>query len=134
MPAWFRRRLWGDVYNIVLNEAAVRTLGFASADAAIGERLSVETVDQPMKIIGVVKDYHQQSLNKGYTPILFALHDKLSWMKQRYISVVMENANPRELVKLAETVWNRYFPIPATITSSSTSSSTSNTGRMRCSG
>ena len=100
----------GDVYNIVLNEAAVRTLGFASADAAIGERLSVETVDQPMKIIGVVKDYHQQSLNKGYTPILFALHDKLSWMKQRYISVVMENANPRELVKQAETVWNRYFP------------------------
>ena len=100
----------GDVYNIVLNEAAVRTLGFASPDAAIGERLSVETVDQPMKIIGVVKDYHQQSLNKGYTPILFALHDKLSWMKQRYISVVMENANPRELVKQAETVWNRYFP------------------------
>ena len=85
-------------------------MGFASADAAIGERLSVETVDQPMKIIGVVKDYHQQSLNKGYTPILFALHDKLSWMKQRYISVVMENANPRELVKQAETVWNRYFP------------------------
>ena len=41
---------------------------------------------------------------------LFALHDKLSWMKQRYISVVMENANPRELVKQAETVWNRYFP------------------------
>ena len=85
-------------------------MGFASPDAAIGERLSVETVDQPMKIIGVVKDYHQQSLNKGYTPILFALHDKLSWMKQRYISVVMENANPRELVKQAETVWNRYFP------------------------
>lgn len=106
----FSEDFGGDVYNIVLNEAAVRTLGFESPEKALGERLSVETVDQPMQIIGVVKNYHQQSLNKDYTPILFALHDKLSWMKQRYISVVMENANPRELTKQVETVWNRYFP------------------------
>lgn len=100
----------GDVYKIILNEEAVRTLGFESPETALGERLSVETVDQPMQIIGVVKNYHQQSLNKEYTPILFALHDKLSWMKQRYISVSMENGNPRELVEQVETVWNRYFP------------------------
>ena len=100
----------GDVYKIVLNESAVRTLGFESSDAALGQRLSVETVDQPMQIIGVVKDYHQQSLNKDFTPILFALHEKLSWMKQRYISVVMENGNPRDLVKQVEGVWERYFP------------------------
>lgn len=106
----FSEDFGGDVYNIVLNEAAVRTLGFESPEKALGERLSVETVDQPMQIIGVVNNYHQQSLNKDYTPILFALHDKLSWMKQRYISVVMENANPRELTKQVETVWNRYFP------------------------
>ena len=106
----FSEDFGGDVYNIVLNEAAVRTLGFESPEKALGERLSVETVDQPMQIIGVVKNYHQQSLNKDYTPILFAWHDKLSWMKQRYISVVMEDANPRELTKQVETVWNRYFP------------------------
>ena len=106
----FSEDFGGDVYNIVLNEAAVRTLGFESPEKALGERLSVETVDQPMQIIGVVNNYHQQSLNKDYTPILFALHDKLSWMKQRYISVVMEDANPRELTKQVETVWNRYFP------------------------
>lgn len=100
----------GDAYKIVLNEVALRTLGFASADAAVGERLKVETVDQPMQIIGVVKNYHQQSLNKDYTPILFALHDKLSWMKLRYISVVMENGNPKDLVTTVEGAWNRYFP------------------------
>lgn len=100
----------GDVYNIVLNESAVRTLGFDSPDAALGQRLSVETVDRPMQIIGVVKDYHQQSLNKDYTPILFALHEKLSWMKQRYISVVLESGSPRDLVKQTGAVWERYFP------------------------
>lgn len=106
----FAEDFGGDAYHIVLNETAVRTLGFVSPEAALGERLSVETVDQPMQIIGVVKDYHQQSLNKGYTPLLFALHDKLSWMKQRYISVVMEQTDPRELVKHSEVIWNRYFP------------------------
>lgn len=99
-----------DVYKLVLNEAALHTLGFTSADEAVGERLLVESVDQPMQIIGVVKNYHQQSLNKAYTPILFALHDKLSWMKQRYISVVMERGDPKDLVRTVESVWNRYFP------------------------
>ena len=53
---------------------------------------------------------NEQSLNKDFTPILFALHEKLSLMKQRYISVVMENGNPRDLVKQVEGAWERYFP------------------------
>lgn len=106
----FSEAYGGDADKIILNESAARTLGFGQPDAALGQRLLVETVDQPMQIVGVVKDYHQQSLNKGYTPILFALHDKLSWMKQRYISVVMEDGNPRDLSKQVEAVWNRYFP------------------------
>lgn len=99
-----------DSYKLVLNESAVHTLGFSSAEEALGQRLLVETVDEPMQIIGVVKNYHQQSLNKDYTPILFALHDKLSWMKQRYISIVTENSQPKALVTDIETIWNRYFP------------------------
>ena len=79
-----------------------------------------------MQIIGVVKDYHQQSLNKDFTPILFALHEKLSWMKQRYISVVMENGNPRDLVKQVEECGNVISRIPAMIISFSTSFLTSN--------
>lgn len=99
-----------DNYKLVLNEEAVRILGFPSAEEAIGQRLNVETVDEPMQIVGVVKNYHQQSLNKDYTPILFAFHDRLSWMKRRYISVVMDKGQPKELVDKVEGVWNRYFP------------------------
>lgn len=106
----FSEEYGSDALKLVLNEAAVRTLGFASVEAAIGERVIVETVSQPMQIIGVIRDYHQQSLNKDYMPILFALHDELSWMKQRYISVVMEGGNPKDLVKTVEGVWSRYFP------------------------
>ena len=42
-----------DVYK----RQAVRNLGFASNDEAIGELVTVECTDAPMQIIGVVKDY-----------------------------------------------------------------------------
>lgn len=106
----FSEEFGNDGYKLVLNEEAVRTLGFGSAEEAIGERLNVETVGEPMQIIGVVKNYHQQSLNKDYTPILFAFHDQLNWMKRRYISIVIDKGNPKELVDKVERVWNRYFP------------------------
>lgn len=106
----FAEEFGSDSTKLMINEAATRTLGFESPEAAIGQRLRVETVDEPMQIVGVVKDYHQQSLNKSYTPILFALHDKLGWMKQRYISVGLNSRNPQELTEEVKEIWNRYFP------------------------
>lgn len=47
-----------DVDKLVINETAVRNLGFTSNDEAIGELVNVECTDAPMQIIGVVKDYH----------------------------------------------------------------------------
>lgn len=99
----------GDVNKLVINETAVRNLGFPDNEAALGQLISVETVEEPMQVIGVVANYHQQSLNKAYTPIMFFLHDHISWVKQRYISVVMDGANPRSMVEKTRGIWNRYF-------------------------
>lgn len=64
-----------DKLRLVINEAAARNLVFNTNDDALGQQLSVETVAEPMEIIGVVNNYHQQALNKDYTPIMFFLHD-----------------------------------------------------------
>ena len=61
----FSEEYGDDVDKLVINETAVRNLGFASNDAAIGELVTVECTDAPMQIIGVVKDYHQQALSKN---------------------------------------------------------------------
>lgn len=98
-----------DNLRLVINEAAVKNLGFASNEAAIGQLISVETVEEPMQIIGVVNNYHQQALSKDYTPIMFFLHEAIPWMSQRYISVVMKSGNPQDLIGKIEKVWNRYF-------------------------
>lgn len=80
-----------DVNKLVVNESAVRNLGIASNEEALGEEIEVECTDAPMQIIGVVKDYHQQALNKNYTPIMLIHKDKIGWLPQRYISIVMKS-------------------------------------------
>ena len=98
-----------DVDKLVVNETSVRTLGFSSNDEAIGQQVSVECVEQPMQIIGVIKDYHQQALNKNYTPIMLIHKDKITWLPQRYISIVMNAGDPRDLVPQVQDIWQQYF-------------------------
>lgn len=105
----FSEDFGADKNKLVINETAVHTLGYANNEESLGQLIYVETVEEPMQIIGVVKDYHQQSLNKAYTPIMFAQRSALPWMKLRYISIVMENGNLPSLVKSAGEVWNTYF-------------------------
>lgn len=105
----FSESYGGDADKLVINEAAVRNLGFKNNDEALGQLILVETVEEPMQVIGVVKNYHQQSLNKAYTPIMFFQHEHISWFKQRYVSIVTQGSNPSALVEKAGATWNRYF-------------------------
>ena len=98
-----------DVNKLVINETAARMLGYMDNDDAIGEEIAVETVGEPMQVIGVVKDYHQQALNKGYTGVMLFHKDKIDWIPQRYISVVMKPGDPSELVSQIGEIWNNYF-------------------------
>ena len=54
--------------RVMLNETAVKALGFASAQAAIGQQI---TWQDGSEIVGVVKDYHHQSLQQSIGPIVF---------------------------------------------------------------
>lgn len=98
-----------DIDKLVINETSARNLGFANNEEAIGERVAVECTDTPMQIIGVVKNYHQQALNKNYTPIMLIHKDQIDWLPQRYISVVIKSGDPRELVGQIEGIWKQYF-------------------------
>lgn len=63
----------GNQQRVILNEAAVRALGFADAEAALGARLGMPNYQgiSEYEIIGVVKNYHQTSLQNAYEPIGF---------------------------------------------------------------
>ena len=97
------------VDKLVINETAARTLGYTDYESVIGEEISVETIEEPMQVIGVVKDYHQQALNRNYTPIMLFHKDKIDWIPQRYISIVMKPGDSLELVSQISEIWTTYF-------------------------
>ena len=105
----FSEEFGDDKNKLVINEMSVRSLGFASNDEALGGQVGVETLDVPMQIIGVVKDYHQQALNKKQTPIMLIHKDKINWLPLRYISIVMTSGDSKELVAQIEEIWQHYF-------------------------
>jgi putative ABC transport system permease protein len=100
-----------DSTGVILNEAAVRQFGFASVQDAVGKSVWLETLDKkPNQVIGVIKNYHQQSLQLNYTPVVLFMDPALGWIPTNYYSVKTSTAYTRQVVDQIKNVWNRYFP------------------------
>ncbi|MEL6923678.1 MAG: FtsX-like permease family protein [Bacteroidota bacterium] len=56
----------------MLNEHAVRQMGFESPEAAVNQTLKYGDEKAPTKIIGVVKDFVAHSLTRGSKPLMLA--------------------------------------------------------------
>jgi len=59
---------WGESHKVMINEKAAAAFGFVSAAAAVGQQILWGV---PFEIVGVVKDYHHQSLRQAIDPIIF---------------------------------------------------------------
>ena len=67
---WFNEKNPTDSFAIVLNEAAVRALGY---DDPVHKRIHImlgEDVEEPLSVIGVVKDFNFQSLHQEIRPLI----------------------------------------------------------------
>ena len=102
---------YGDEINkVVLNEEAVRLLGYTSAEEALGKRLTMEILSEPLEVIGVAKNYYQQSLAVPYKPILFFLQARIPFIATPYISVRIEGAMDSNSIAEIEKLYGSYFP------------------------
>jgi putative ABC transport system permease protein len=100
-----------DSIALILNQAAVAQFGFASDEEAIDERIILEvTPDKRNHIIGVVKNYHQQSLQKDYTPIILFMDPDYSWIPITYYSVKINTNNLQKVILQIQGRWEHFFP------------------------
>ena len=84
-----------DLTNgFVLNETAVRALGFKNADDAIGKTILWGGGDDKKhgSIVGVVKDFHFRSLHEKIAPALFQFAP-YDWMTYNYVLVKLQPGN-----------------------------------------
>lgn len=57
--------------RIVLNEAAVKALGYENAEAAVGRQVRLHTFSDPFIIDGVTRNFHFESMHKAIKPLAF---------------------------------------------------------------
>ncbi|MDO6429955.1 ABC transporter permease [Flavitalea sp. BT771] len=103
----FSRSFVSDRRSVVLNESAARELGFPSPQAAIGQLVEGGQVDMDsLYIIGVIADYHSESLQKAIQPLVL-----LPYRDRRgYYSIKVQAAEPAATIKAIKNIWDRHFP------------------------
>ncbi|MFB3133916.1 MAG: ABC transporter permease [Rhodothermales bacterium] len=93
----------------VLNESAVRRLGWASAEEAVGKFFMLESEnlrDRRGQVIGVVKDFHFESLHERVTPLVMYIRPALYWRA----AIKIAAADMPETLGFLEARWQEYVP------------------------
>jgi len=58
-----------EEYNVIFNESAVNLMGFSSSEEALNKEIYFW--GDTFNIVGVAKNYHQESLKKSFEPLIF---------------------------------------------------------------
>ncbi|WP_329904963.1 ABC transporter permease [Porphyromonas pogonae] len=106
---FFSRDYPTDKDKLVINECAMEMLNIHDPHEAIGKQVIVEGVAEPMEIIGVTHNFHQQGLAKDYTPMMFIHEKKIDWLPLKYISIAYKDDVSVKL-NLIKNAWQRLFP------------------------
>jgi putative ABC transport system permease protein len=103
----FSSKFTADTANsIIINEKAVREIGFASAEKSIGEKLLFKFQGKTLdyNIVGVVKDFHFEDLQQPITPYAFTLNKSSNY---NYMIVHVSGTNAKQAIASIEKNWQR---------------------------
>ncbi len=100
----FNPEIKSDMESILINEASLYACGLAGAENAIGEQLILG--EDTVSILGVLKNYHWNSLKTEFTPWIFKA-DTICW--QNY-SLQLDGKNINETIRKVEKQYKESFP------------------------
>jgi len=92
-----------DSVAMIINESAVKVLGYKNDNDALGKRVIRQNSDRgtniPYTIVGIVKDFHFKSLHEAITPLLMVLNPG---------SGLIIKAKTKDVAGLLATIKNRW--------------------------
>jgi putative ABC transport system permease protein len=90
--------------EVLVNETLVNTLGLGTAKDVIGKQVNVSGMLRP--IVGVVKDFHANSLRDPIGPLV------MTSIKRAYgtVDIQIEPGKTKEALAAIETIWNKTYP------------------------
>jgi len=93
------------VINVIVNEKAAKILGFNKPNEIVGKEMLGAGFN--CKVIGVVKDYHQESLQYDFDPIVFYPEEERAFGN---FSLKFNTGNLPALMDFVKQKWNTHFP------------------------
>ncbi len=103
----FSRSYGTDTSNFIINEAAVKAIGWKSNDQAVGKDFKYGQFSG--HIIGVVKDFHFESLHQTITPLVFVLPPP-SQSFYNNISIKISGKNIASSLETIKNTWQKFLP------------------------
>jgi ABC-type antimicrobial peptide transport system permease subunit len=98
----FSEEFGADSSKIIFNEAAIRVMGMKDP---IGK--TIKLWDQyDLEIVGVVKDFHFQSLHDVVNPLFFMLSDKYTWN----VMIRLEGGKEKETLAALQKFYTDFNP------------------------
>ena len=93
-----------EEYKVMFNESAVKLLGFATAEEVLNRDLFFW--GDTFQIIGVLKDYHQESIKKSFEPLVFRYMPNAG----NFYSLKVQSDHIPETIELIREEWQASFP------------------------
>jgi putative ABC transport system permease protein len=98
---YFSREFPSDAGAVVLNEAAVKAIGWTDP---LNERFESEDKVSGIPVIGVIRDFNFESFKSDVRPLLIMLRPHSDFMHVRY------TGSAREVVSAIEKIWVKHAP------------------------
>ncbi len=99
----FSKDFPSDSKAVLLNEEAVKLLGFENAESAINQKLNH---GDTLTVAGVVADFHQEGLQKKVQPMIVLLRPGT----RNFYSIKLDKGDVHKTVASVEGLWAKYFP------------------------
>ena len=90
--------------NVILNEAGARQMGFTKMEDAID--VLINFWGDTLRIVGVVKNYRQESLKKAFDPMVFCYRKS----PEGFYSIKFNTSNVQGSIEKFENDWKEFFP------------------------
>ena len=92
--------------SIIIGATSAKLLGFATPEDAIGQTITLAQFQWNPIIVGVVNDYHQESLKKSADPMIFYC----TQYNGEYYSLKINMDDPQATLEHAQASWLKAFP------------------------
>ncbi len=99
-------------FKVIINEAAAKKVGYLDYNEAIGDKWHVDWIAENIDstatgtIVGVMKDFHFQSLKNKIEPLTIFLAE--NWMNR--ITIRYKENTDQEAIAFVEKTWKDHFP------------------------